>query len=280
MNSVNSRSESMSNSTPPNTERRSFVWKVGAALTAVLGTAAACTSKREADLQKQVEQLANQLGIVEDVNAIRKLQHAYGYYLDKCIYEEVVDLFADDSEVHFNGGIYIGKQKGVRRLYIENFSQGFTGKKNGPVFGFLLDHLQIQDIVDVAPDRKTAKGRFRTLMQAGASIYSKSGEEAVKKGQPPMQWWEGGIYENEYVREGGIWKIKLLNYNALWHADYAKGWSYTKPNYVPPFTKTYPEDPRGPDKLMPKRVLWPETDTIPFHYPHPVTGASWKGSGA
>jgi len=270
----------MSNSTPPNTERRSFVWKVGAALTAVLGTAAACTSKREADLQKQVEQLANQLGIVEDVNAIRKLQHAYGYYLDKCIYEEVVDLFADDSEVHFNGGIYIGKQKGVRRLYIENFSQGFTGKKNGPVFGFLLDHLQIQDIVDVAPDRKTAKGRFRTLMQAGASIYSKSGEEAVKKGQPPMQWWEGGIYENEYVREGGIWKIKLLNYNALWHADYAKGWSYTKPNYVPPFTKTYPEDPRGPDKLMPKRVLWPETDTIPFHYPHPVTGVPWKGSGA
>jgi hypothetical protein len=250
---------------------------MGAALTAVLGTAAACTSKRETELQKQVEQLTNQLGIVEDTNAIRKLQHAYGYYLDKCIYEEVVDLFADDGEVHFNGGIFIGKEKGVRRLYIENFSQGFTGKKNGPIFGFLLDHLQLQDIVDVAPDRKTAKGRFRTLMQAGASIYSKSGEETLKKGQSPMQWWEGGIYENEYVREGNIWKIKVLNYNALWHADYAKGWAYTKANYVPPFSKTYPENPNGPDKIMPKRILWPDTDTIPFHYAHPVTGEPWKG---
>jgi len=115
---------------------------MGAALTAMLGATAACSSKRETELQKQVEQLTNQLGILEDVHAIRKLQHAYGYYLDKCIYEEVVDLFADDSEVRFNGGIFIGKDKGVRRLYIENFSEGFTGKKNGPVPGFLLDHLQ------------------------------------------------------------------------------------------------------------------------------------------
>ncbi len=277
MNGMNSKPVSGSNTTQPDSERRSFVWKMGAALTAILGTAAACSSKRETELKEQIERLTNQLGIVEDVNAIRKLQHAYGYYLDKCIYEEVVDLFADDSEVHFNGGIYIGKDKGVRRLYIDNFSEGFTGKKNGPVFGFLLDHLQIQDIVDVAPDRKTAKGRFRTLMQAGASIYSKSGEAAVKQGRTPMQWWEGGIYENEYVKENGIWKIKLLNYNALWHADYAKGWAYTKANYVPTFSKTYPEDPKGPDKLMPKRVLWPDTDTIPFHYAHPVTGEPWKG---
>jgi hypothetical protein len=277
MNGMNSRSESHGNSTQPNTERRSFVWKMGAALAAVLGATAACASKRETELKEQVDKLANQLGIVEDTNAIRKLQHAYGYYLDKCIYEEVVDLFADDGEVHFNGGIFIGKEKGVRRLYIENFSQAFTGKKNGPRFGFLLDHLQIQDIVDVAPDRKTAKGRFRTLMQAGASIYSQSGEGSAGQGRLPMQWWEGGIYENEYVRENGVWKIKLLNYNPLWHADYAKGWAYTKPNYVPPFSKIYPEDPKGPDKLMPKRVLWPETDTIPFHYAHPVTGEPWKG---
>ena len=203
MNSINSIQKSSNNSTQPNNERRSFVWKMGAAVTAVLGSALAATSKPKEDenkaLKEQVERLSRQLGIVEDTNAIRKLQHAYGYYLDKCIYEEVVDLFAEDGEVYFNGGIFIGKNKGVRRLYIDNFSEGFTGKKNGPIFGFLLDHLQIQDIVDVAPDRKSAKGRFRTLMQAGAHVSSKSGEEAVKKGQEPMQWWEGGIYENEYV---------------------------------------------------------------------------------
>jgi hypothetical protein len=44
------------------------------------------------------------------------------------------------------------------------------------------------------------------------------------------------------------------------------------------FAKTYPEDPIGPDELItdPKPVLWPDTDVVPFHYPHPVTGRWWK----
>jgi hypothetical protein len=277
MDTIKSTSEPDSISTQPNPERRSFIWKAGAALSAVVATAAGCTSKREAELKEQVERMSNQLGILEDTNAIRKLHHAYGYYLDKCIYEEVVNLFADDSEVHFNGGIYIGKDKGVRRLYIDNFSQNFTGKKNGPIYGFLLDHIQLQDIVDVAPDRKTAKARFRCFMQAGAHETSQSALAGRKQGRRPMQWWEGGIYENEYVKEGNVWKIKVLDYRAIWHADYETGWSHTRPNYVPPPSKTYPEDPLGPDKLLPKRVLWPDTDVVPFHYPNPVTGEPWKG---
>jgi hypothetical protein len=275
-----SMSESASGSVRPDGERRSFIWKMGAALSAVFASAAACASRREADdvtsLKEQIAEMSNKLGILEDTNAIRKLHHAYGYYLDKCIYEEVVNLFANDSEVRFNGGIYIGKDQGVRRLYIENFSQNFTGEKNGPIYGFLLDHIQIQDIVDVAPNRKTAKARFRCFMQAGAHETSQSGKEAAKQGRRPTQWWEGGIYENEYVKEENIWKIKVLDYRAIWHADYETGWAHTRINYVPPASKTYPENPRGPDKIMPKRVLWPDTDVVPFHYPHPVTGDVWK----
>ena len=89
MNSIRSTSESGSNSAQPNAERRSLVWKMGAALTAVFATASACAAKRETDevktLKEQVAQMSNQLGILEDTNAIRKLHHAYGYYLDKCI---------------------------------------------------------------------------------------------------------------------------------------------------------------------------------------------------
>jgi hypothetical protein len=57
-----------------------------------------------------------------------------------------------------------------------------------------------------------------------------------------------------------------------------KGWAYTPPEYVKFFAKTYPEDPIGPDELItdPKPVLWPDTDVVPFHYPHPVTGRWWK----
>lgn len=222
-------------------------------------------------LARQVEQLANEVGLLNDVQAIRKLQHAYGYYLDKCLYDEVVDLFAPQGEVRFMGGVFKGKP-GLRRLYCERFRRNFTGGHNGPVYGFLLDHLQLQDIVDVAPDRATARGRFRCFMQAGS-------HETKKDAPPhmPTQWWEGGIYENQYVREDGIWKILGLHYTAVYHGLYESGWAHTPPQFVPFFSETFPDNPVGPDALVePRPVIWPETSVVPFHYVHPVTGKTWQ----
>lgn len=222
-------------------------------------------------LARQVEQLANEVGLLNDVQAIRKLQHAYGYYLDKCLYDEVVDLFAPQGEVRFMGGVFKGKP-GLRRLYCERFRRNFTGGHNGPVYGFLLDHLQLQDIVDVAPDRATARGRFRCFMQAGS-------HETKQDAPPhmPAQWWEGGIYENQYVREDGVWKILVLNYAAVYHGLYESGWAHTPPQFVPFFSETFPDNPVGPDALVePRPVIWPETSVVPFHYVHPVTGKTWQ----
>jgi hypothetical protein len=111
-------------------------------------------------------------------------------------------------------------------------------------------------------------------MQAGS-------HESRKDAPPrlPSQWWEGGIYENEYVREQGVWKIKLLNYTAVYHGLYEQGWAHTPPRFVPFFTDTYPQNPEGPDALVePKPVIWPETAVVPFHYEHPVTGKKWRRS--
>ncbi|MGO9424160.1 MAG: nuclear transport factor 2 family protein [Steroidobacteraceae bacterium] len=222
-------------------------------------------------LARQVAQLSNEVGMLSDVHAIRKLQHAYGYYLDKCLYDEVVDLFSESGEVRFMGGAFKTKA-GLRRLYCDRFRKNFTSGHNGPVYGFLLDHLQLQDIVDVAPDRKTACGRFRCFMQAGSHESKPSFAPGM-----PSQWWEGGIYENEFIRENGVWKIQVLNYRAVYHGLYDKGWAHTPANFVPFFSSVYPADPLGPDELTaPKPVLWPDTDVVAFHYVHPVTGKRWR----
>jgi hypothetical protein len=283
MNVIRQTLKSNGSPTQPNVERRSFIWKTGAALSAVLASAVGGASKPEADenknLKEQVDRLSSQLGILEDTNAIRKLHNAYGYYLDKGIFEEIVSLFADDGEVYFNGGIFMGKDNGIRRLYIDHFGQGFTGDKNGPLHGFLLDHTQQQDIVDIAPDRKSAKARFHCFMQAEAQVDSEFPmmEMARQQGQGVLQWWEGGIYENFYVKEGDTWKIKKLDYRAIWYADYALGWAYSKPGYIQPFSKIYPEDPTGPDKLItPASKIQPDMEVVSFHCPHPVTSELWK----
>ncbi|MFC7401368.1 nuclear transport factor 2 family protein [Citricoccus sp. GCM10030269] len=215
-----------------------------------------------------LEDLARRVAILEAQQAVRTLQHQYGYYLDKCLYQEVVDLFADDGSVFFCGAHYLGKE-GVRRLYVGRFRERFTDGLNGPVFGFLLDHPQHQDVVTVSDDGQSARARFRSLMQAGLHEQAKD----TFRGTASMeQWFEGGLYENEYVKVDGVWKIKTLNYRPFWHGDYAKGWARTEPHAFRP-TVTYPEDPFGPDTISDGGYeFFPNTEVFPFHYPHPVTG--------
>lgn len=222
------------------------------------------TADQLAALQRRVEQLEAQ-------QQIQALQHAYGYYLDKCHYREVAQLFSDQGEVYFCGGLYKGRA-GIDRLYIGRFGNRFVAGHNGPVFGFLLDHPQLQGVITVAEDGQSARGRFRSVMQAG---LHESAKETFPGKTSYEQWWEGGIYENEYVKEDGVWKFRRLQYRPIWHGDYDKGWAHTDPmtGVIP--TVTYPEDPQGPDELTGDFQLFPETDTIPFHYPHPVTGEPW-----
>lgn len=33
----------------------------------------------------------------------------------------------------------------------------------------------------------------------------------------------GALYENEYIKEGGIWKLRVLKYRPQWHATFEKG---------------------------------------------------------
>lgn len=181
---------------------------------------------------------------------------------------QVVELFANhpDTYVQFLGGRFHGKA-GARRLYIDRFTKMFVGGRNGPVQGWLLDHLMAQDIVDYDPATQRCQMRARTLMTAGT-------HESFNSPRPHVQWWEGGVYENEYIKEDGVWKILRLRYFPFWHGTAEHGWRYTKPNYVPFFSKTLEEAPEegGPDELVKESMLWPDTRVVPFHYPHPVTG--------
>ncbi|KAI1502667.1 SnoaL-like domain-containing protein [Biscogniauxia marginata] len=233
-----------------------------------------------ADLKKEVSLLRKELSRVSDEAEVRKVHFKYGYYLDKCLYNEVVDMYSDhpDAYVEFLGARYRGKA-GIRRLYNGRFQSAFVGGRNGPVRGFLLDHIMMQDVVDVDPSGTHAWCRMRALMQAGAhasalaSLPPRPTTGGRRPPSPPWQWWEGGLYENEYVKEGGVWKLFRYRYFAFWHADYAAGWADTRENYVPWPTRTFPDDPWGPDELLGQKMLWPDTRVVPFHYPHPVTGA-------
>ena len=215
------------------------------------------------DLEARVARLEHELARQQDVQAIRKLQFTYGYMMDKCLFADIVELFSDDAELHFMGGVFHGKA-GARRLY------GGASGLNGPADGMLFDHIIAQDIVDVAEDRRTAKGRFRTFMQGGIHETKTDAPPSI-----PPQFLEAGVYENEYVRENGTWKFKVFDYTVVWQCRFEDGWAKTpiEPLMVSQHTKTFPDNPNGPDELEEDpRPRWPRAVFIPFHFGHPVTG--------
>jgi hypothetical protein len=220
-----------------------------------------------ADAEKEIAALRHELDLLKDAEAIRHLQHSYGYFMDKGLYQEVVDLFAEDGELHFMGGIFKGKA-GVARLYCGRLREAFTDGINGPAYGLLCDHIQMQDVIHVAGDRRTARGRFRALLQGGSHVTRPNPNPRL-----PQQWWEGGLYENHYVREDGVWKIRILGHHLTWQGDFKDGWSHWPVMSEPFWKATFPDDPQGPDVIdVEADKPWPETWLVPFHYTHPVTG--------
>jgi hypothetical protein len=241
MSMAKSVSSSGDNRKQPDTGRRSFIRKTGAAMSAVVASAVAGFAKpgsERADDRQNSE-------------TVRMLQRTYESRLDKGQYEAILDLFADKSSVEFNGGQFRRRESGLRRLYCEYFRSGQTGRKVAPPADFDPD-CRIPDSVTVAPDGRSAVGMFPYSMQVGQPIEGDSSLIAMARlhGEGIAKWWEGGVCEATYVRVGKSWKIQSLRYRPSAKSDYRPGRSYARPIDVPAFAKTWPSDPTGPDKLV------------------------------
>jgi hypothetical protein len=218
------------------------------------------------NLQQEVAALAGRLTRLEAEAAIRKLHHAYGFFMDYCWYDEVIDLFAADGEAVFLSGVYKGHAS-LARLYKTFLGQAYTGGQRGPIHGFLADHFLMQDLITLAPDGQSAKMRGRALLVLGSHD-----SRTNRPPQLPDQVYEAGLYENSYVLEHGVWKIQRLEYALQWQALYDKGWAHTATD-LPPAVPLFPESPIGPDFLIETtRLVWPERSAFEFHFRHPVTG--------
>jgi len=226
------------------------------------------TEARLAALEAQSAATRHRLDALEAERAIRHLHHCYGYFMDKWLFPEIVDLFTDDVELRFLNGIFHGRA-GAERMY------GYAGEGvRGPRDNLLFEHLLMQDVITVAPNGLTARGRFHALLFVAI-------HDRVKAQHPdwPSQFWEGGVHENEYRREDGVWKIARFEYRIAYQADYATGWAAAPeaPLMVTPFAGTFPQVANGPDELRPMPPQWPRATLPPFHFAHPVTGRPIAG---
>jgi hypothetical protein len=184
---------------------------------------------------------------LEDADAIERLDTIRAYYLAHSQWDNSAALFAPDGSIEIAmRGVYVGRAS-VRRnlnLYTEVGMQA----------GLLHNHMTYQHVVHIANDGLSAKMRARAFSIMGQhTVYAQ---------------WMGGTYENEYVKENGVWMIKRDHQINTYFAPYALGFKDLVPRAPPQITASNPPD------LPPTLAfeLYPSAFLPPYHYPNPVTG--------
>jgi len=226
--------------------RKTLLQLFGIGIVCLSPVLAAASDTAPASLEERLAAYRERVARLEDQDAIENLQAMFGYYFDKGLWNEAANLFTRDGSFEYGlSGVYIGQSR-IRRAMLLFGPEGLGQ-------GYLNNHMQLQAVITVAPDGKTATGRFQGMVQ-----LSEPGANGV---------WGVGIYENEYVKERGVWKISKLHFYPTGFTDYDKGWARsTLP--MKGQSALFPPD-KPPTKVY--RAL-PGNYIPPFSYKHPVTG--------
>jgi hypothetical protein len=210
-------------------------------------------------MEKKLKAQEKRLQLLEDIEAIKRLQKAYNYYVEHMLGPDIIDCFSDSPDVLLDWleGKWRGKE-GVRKYF------GRVGENPG----FSHQLMPTGGIVTVAPDGKTAKGRW----------YAFGGIFMAKDGQAESGSLTSGIYEMGYIKEGGVWRILSIKWVIPYGVRISGGW--TMPEQIGgrfvTGTDTPPGGPRSmptPDiPLDPADLRYVAGYIFPMHFMHPVTG--------
>jgi SnoaL-like domain len=201
------------------------------------------------DFAKVIASAEQNVGRFRDYHEIENLESAYGYYLDKNLWDPLADLYARDGTMELaQRGVYKGADS-VRKSLWSTFGRG----QSGPVAGRLGNHLQLQPVITVADDGLSAKVRLRMFQQMSQGTRASIG---------------ASIYENQIVKQDGIWKFSVVHTMNTLSAGYAGGWAKAAGRFMPgPSAELPPDAP--PTMLV---AMYPIVYDIPYHYANPVSG--------
>jgi hypothetical protein len=194
-----------------------------------------------AALLARIEALEKRAQAAEDYRELVNLQGAYGYYVDKGLWDEAAALFAQGGTLEIAGrGVYVGRER------VREYLHHLPPYGHGTVY----NHMQLQPVLHIDSGAGTAKGRWRTLMMVG--FLGKEGR------------WGEATYENSYVRENGKWRIASLHGVVNFYTEYDEGWHR---GGVPLLRSVEGLAPDRPPSL--DYEAYPEPVIAPFHYDEP-----------
>jgi hypothetical protein len=172
----------------------------------VLTGRASATPRTRAEIDREATLLL-------EASEAQNIANAFGFYLDRGMDDDVVDLFAPTGNVEVAGqGVFKGAD-GVRR-----FLRRFGAPGLDP--GELNDRPQLMPEVSISDDGATALVRVTELGMTG-----QHGGEG---------FWSLAIDTFLLTRgDDGKWRIATLHRRPLMRADYRQGWAHPLPASLP-----------------------------------------------
>jgi len=150
-------------------------------------------------LEKNLNDLGTRITRLQDLTDVEIVQDAYGYYVDKAQWRSLAGLFAEDATLEIGGkGVFTGKAR------VFEYMQTGLGPI-GPHKNSLIDHQQFQCLPTIHDDGVTAEQRCT------AFVMSSGG-------------WGHVTYEDDYLKESGVWKLKKLHAPFNMYSNYKEGW--------------------------------------------------------
>jgi len=144
-------------------------------------------------------ELEARIRVLEDIEAIKRLRHKYFRCLDGKLWDEMADCFTEDvTTSYFNGEF---KFNGVDAT-IQFFKLGLTD-------ALLALHHGHHPEIEITSET-TAKGMW--------GLYNYLIDTENNRGQRI-----GGIYQDEYVKVNGEWKIKSTGYYRTFQETWDRG---------------------------------------------------------
>lgn len=164
------------------------------------------------ETEATMEELQHRIDVLNDEDDVRNLQHAYGYYVDRRMWTDVVDLFGGhsvgitiDNVGSFTG--YNGIQEALEKwMGPEGLSQGILNEHL--IFDTVVSIRPSVD-VDVAEQMADARG-------IEIALIGDANENTAS--------WRFNFFQNTFVKQNGIWHISNMTISPLVVANYSDGW--------------------------------------------------------
>ena len=152
-------------------------------------------------MSKGLEARINKLEAIEE---IKNLQARYAYLIDSLQIEKIPDLFADSFMAEYDTmGTFRTKSELFR--FFETFS----------TVSSMMCHHQLTPLIELDGDMATG-------------IWYLFGPFTLNTPEGKIAVWCQGKYENEYVKENGEWKFRLLKFKYNLLSPYEDGWVKTR----------------------------------------------------